>query len=93
MMPRQFGPTTRMPVRRASSTTRSSRAAPSSPTSLKPAEMTTAVGTPASPHSAMIPGIEAGGVTMMARSTCSGIEATFGWHWTPRMLGRLGLTG
>jgi hypothetical protein len=65
MTPRQLGPMTRMPKRRACSATASSSAAPSAPISLKPAEMTTVVGTPASPHSAMMPGIEGAGVTMM----------------------------
>ena len=39
MTPRQFGPTTRIPYRRAASSTWRSSAAPSAPTSLNPAEM------------------------------------------------------
>ncbi len=91
--PRQLGPMMRIPYSSALATRSRSSWAPSSPTSLKPAEMTTAVGTPASPHSSMMPGIDLGGVTMTARSTCSGTEAMLGWLWMPRTLGRLGLTG
>jgi hypothetical protein len=42
MTPRQFEPTMRMAPRRASSRIRRSSAAPASPVSLKPAEMTIA---------------------------------------------------
>ncbi len=91
--PRQLGPMMRMPYSLALATRSRSSLAPSSPTSLKPAEMTTAVGTPASPHSSMMPGIDTAGVTMTARSTFSGMDAMLLWAWMPRTLGRLGLTG
>ena len=76
--PRQLGPMTRMPAACASSSSCRSRAAPSGPISLKPAEMTTAPRTPFSPHSRMMPGMEGGGVTMTARSTCSGMSESEG---------------
>ena len=52
---------TRMLAARASSSSFRSRAAPSAPISLNPAEMTMAPRTPFSPHSLMIPGMEGGG--------------------------------
>ena len=70
--PRQLGPITRMSAACASSSTCRSSAAPSGPISLKPAEITMAPRTPFSPHSRMMPGMEGGGVTTTARSTCSG---------------------
>ena len=54
--PRQLGPMMRIRPRRASSRTCSSSSAPSGPVSLKPAEMMMAPSTPASTHSAMMPG-------------------------------------
>ena len=91
--PRQFGPITRMFALRASSSSRTSRAAPSGPISLNPAEITIAPRTPLSPHSWMMPGIDGGGVTTTARSTSSGIADTEGYAFTPRTLGRFGFTG
>ena len=44
MTPRQFGPTMRMPPRRASANTRASSSAPAGPVSRKPAEMISAAG-------------------------------------------------
>ena len=52
MTPRQFGPMSRMSWARAWSTSARSSAAPSGPTSLKPAEMTMTLPIPAPPHSA-----------------------------------------
>ena len=49
--PRQLGPTMRMPCRRAAASTSSCMRSPSAPSSANPAETTTAVGTPAVPHS------------------------------------------
>ena len=89
--PRQLGPMMRMPYSSALATRSRSSWAPSSPTSLKPAEMTTAVGTPASPHSSMMPGIDLGGVTMTARSTCSGMDAMLGWALDAQDAGALGV--
>ena len=78
MTPRQLGPMTRTPCLRASSTTWRSSSAPSGPTSLNPAEMTTTARTPASPHWAMRAGTVGGGVTMTARSTGSGMAPISG---------------
>ena len=74
--PRQLGPITRMLAACASSSSWCSRAAPSGPISLKPAEMTMAPRTPFSPHSRMMPGMVGGGVTITARSTSSGMSET-----------------
>ena len=78
MMPRQLGPTTRMPNRRAASSTRRSSSAPASPISLKPALMMITPLMPASPHSATRSGTPAAGVTMTARSTGSPMAPTDG---------------
>jgi hypothetical protein len=91
--PRQFGPITRILPRPASSRSCRSSAAPSAPTSLNPAEMTIAAGTPASTHSRMTPGAAGAGVTTTASSTRSGKAATLGYALTPRIEPRFGLTG
>src|SRR5579871_152714 len=91
--PRQLGPMTRTLPARASSRTCRSKAAPSGPISLNPAEITTAPRTPFSPHSRIIPGTEGGGVTTTARSTSSGISEIEGYAFTPNTLERFGLTG
>ena len=70
--PRQLGPMMRMLYLRASSRQAFSRAAPSLPTSLKPAEMMMMPRTPAFPHSVTEPKTRLAGMQMMARSTCSG---------------------
>ncbi len=71
MIPRQFGPMTLMPYRRAASSTCRSSSTPSGPISLKPALMMITPLMPASPHSTTSPGALLAGVTMTARSTGS----------------------
>ena len=93
MIPRQFGPTTRMPCRRAAASTCRSSSTPAAPTSLNPALMMITPRTPASPHSSTRPGAVFGGVTMTARSTGSPIAPMVGYALTPRIAGRVGLTG
>ncbi len=78
MMPRQLGPTTRIPCRRAASSTRRSSSTPSGPTSLKPALMMITPRTPARPHSSTRSGAVLAGVTITARSTGSPIADTDG---------------
>ncbi len=79
MMPRQLGPTIRMPSNRACSARicRSSLR-PASPVSLKPAETTIRPRMPASPHAATCRGTSSAGEQMMARSACLGRCATSG---------------
>ena len=93
MTPRQFGPTMRMPPRRASANTRASSSAPAGPVSRKPAEMISAAGTPASTHCRMISGTVAAGVTTTARSTGPGTSPTAGYDLRPSTVSRRGLTG
>ncbi len=93
MTPRQFGPTTRIPCRRAASRTWRSSSTPSAPTSLNPALMMITPRTPAWPHSSTSAGTDLGGVTMTARSTGSPIAETDGYAFTPRIAGRVGFTG
>ena len=78
MIPRQFGPRTRIPWRRAFSRTWRSSSTPSGPISLNPALMITTARTPAAPHSSMRPGAVRAGVTITARSTASPIAPTVG---------------
>ena len=91
--PRQFGPMIRILAFCASTSSCRSSSAPSGPISLKPAEITMAPCTPFSPHSRISPGIEGGGVMITARSTCSGISEIDAYAFTPKTLGRFGLTG
>ncbi len=93
MTPRQLGPTTRMPYSRAASRTWRSSSTPSGPISLNPALMMITPLMPASPHSTTRPGADLAGVTMTARSTGSPIALIDGYALTPRMAGRVGLTG
>ena len=90
--PRQFGPMMRIRPW-AFSRISASKAAPSGPNSLNPAEMMIAPGTPASTHSPMTPGTTFAGSTMTARSTFSGTDAMFGYALIPSTLDRLGFTG
>src|SRR5687768_12388332 len=91
--PRQFGPMMRIFPRRAFSRTCRSSSTPGGPSSLKPAEMMIAPRTPASTHSAMMPGTVGAGVTTTARSTFSGTSFIDLYALMPRTLGRFGLTG
>jgi hypothetical protein len=77
-MPRQFGPISRTPPRRAASSSARSSFAPSGPTSEKPAVMITAERTPARPHSAITSGTVLAGVATTARSRCAGTLPTEG---------------
>ena len=73
-MPAQLGPTTRMPLCRATSATSCSAAR--SPISEKPAVMITAAVTPALPQSSRTAGTVDGGETITARSTGPGMWET-----------------
>ena len=69
--PMQFGPTSRIPLARHTSSSSASRAAPSAPASANPAVMTTSAETPAAAHSRATPGTAAAGTATIARSTPS----------------------
>src|SRR5262249_5787474 len=90
-MPRQLGPTSRTPQRRAFSRSARSSFAPSAPTSANPAVITTAERTPALPHSSITPGTVLAGVAMTARSTGAGTLATDGSRPPPLTDGYFGL--
>ncbi|OQC28322.1 MAG: hypothetical protein BWX71_00895 [Deltaproteobacteria bacterium ADurb.Bin072] len=77
-MPMVFGPMNTVPPPRAISTNSSSMRAPSSPISLNPDEMTTAVGIPLATHSRMTAGTWGAGMTSTARSTGSGMAVMLG---------------
>ncbi len=78
MIPRQLGPSMRMPDRPAMSASSRSAAIPSPPTSPNPALMTTAPFTPFSPQSVSTSGTTGAGTTITAMSTTWGISATVG---------------
>src|SRR5471030_3193589 len=93
MTPKQLGPTMRIFDSRAMARISCSSRAPSSPISLKPAEMTMAPRTPAAAHSRMTPGTAFAGVITTARSIGCGKAATFDQHFTPSTCSRFSLTG
>ncbi len=74
MTPRQLGPMSRILPLIVEAIWRSS-SLPDSPTSLKPAEITMAEGTPAATASWMIPGTVAAGVVTTIRSGMPGSSA------------------
>ncbi len=73
MIPMQLGPIMRTPARRTVSRSRASRSRPSSPTSAKPAVITTRPRTPLAMDSSTAAWTWRRGTTMTARSTGSGI--------------------
>src|SRR5207302_8833861 len=77
----------------ASARNATARTGPPRTISLNPAEITMAPGTPFSPHSLMIPGMDGGGVITTARSTASGMSEMLGYAFTPSTLERFGFTG
>ena len=76
--PMQFGPTSRIPLARQTSSSSASRAAPSAPASANPAVMTTSAATPAAAHSRATPGTGSAGTATIARSTGPGVVRTDG---------------
>jgi hypothetical protein len=76
MMPRQLGPSTRMPWRRAFSSTARSSDAPRGPVSAKPPEITTTFLQPARPQASTISGTMAALVQITATSRRCGIVST-----------------
>ena len=91
--PRQLGPMMRIFPRWASANISLSRAAPFSPISLNPADMTIAPFTPLSTHWRITPGTVGAGVTITARSTSSGTSSTVGYALMPRTFTRFRFTG
>jgi hypothetical protein len=75
MIPRQFGPIARTDAEESTSRSPRSRAAPSPPTSLNPAEIRTAAFIPFSARRGIPSRIAAGGTTNTPRSTGPGICA------------------
>lgn len=75
-MPRQLGPTTRMPYARAIRTSSSWRARPSGPVSPNPEETTTRPFTPFSAHSPTSSSTPSAGTASTARSTSPSMADT-----------------
>ena len=93
MMPRTFGPTSRMPYFRAISMHCCSNALPAGPTSRKPAVMITAPFKPRWPLCSSTRGTTLLGTRTTARSTGSGQSSTLGYALSPKISGAVGLTG
>ncbi len=93
MIPRQFGPTTRTPQERATRSTSASRAVPSAPSSLNPAERITTPYTCLRPHSSTTAATESAGTAITARSTSSGMSRMLGAARTVATWCALGFTG
>ena len=86
MIPRQFGPTTRIPDSRALRTSCRWRARPSSvAVSANPEETTTSPLTPAAAHSATTGRTASAGTATAARSTGWGMSVMCGYAGTPRI--------
>ena len=91
--PRQLGPSSRMPKRRAIRRAAADSAAPSGPDSAKPAEITITARTPLRPHSRTTSGTSAAGTTTTARSTGPSMASRDGWARTPATWSASRLTG
>jgi len=78
IIPRQFGPISRMLYVRQWERMISHIFRPSSPASANPAEMMISPGTFALPHCSTTPGTAGAGMQITARSTGSGVLAMFG---------------
>ena len=89
--PRQLGPTSRMPLRRARS--RSSACAATSPTSPNPALSTTTPATPFAAHWRTTSITAAAGTATTAKSTAPGMSSTVGYALTLATCSAPGLTG
>ena len=85
-MPKQFGPTSRMPYLRQVA----SRSGPAAPS---PEVTTTSERTPRRPHCSATSGTAGAGTATIARSTSSGRSATERTHGTPATSSACGLTG
>ena len=91
--PMQFGPTSRIPLARQTSSSSPSRASPAGPASAKPAVMTSSADTPASPQLRATSGTLAAGTATIARSTGSGMSLIDGYARRLPMNSAFGLTG
>ena len=85
MMPKQFGPTSRMPYWRQMA----SRSPPAAP---RPEVITMRARTPWRPHCAATSGTADGGTAITARSTCPGSSSTDATQGTPSIVWARGLT-
>ena len=91
--PMVLGPMSRIPSRRAWSTSSALSPAPSAPVSAKPAEMTTRPCTRLRPHCSTTSATWSAGTTTTARSISSGTSRIDGWARTLATTSASGLTG
>ena len=93
IIPWQFGPKTRTPYFFALSRNAFCKAIPSSPISLKPAELMITDLIPLFPQSSMICGTNLLGIITCARSISPGTSKIFVYALIPLISGSLGLIG
>ena len=92
-MPRQLGPTIRMPSPRTLRTSSSWSSFPPGPLSAKPAVSTTRARTPFSAQSSTTESTAGCGTAMTARSTGPGMSFTDGYAGIDETTSALGFTG
>ena len=93
MIPKQFGPTMRMPPRCARNVNSRWSVAPASPTSAKPDEITTNAPTPLREHWSTTSSALSAGTATTATSTTPGTSSRVGYAGTLSMADALGLIG
>ena len=93
VIPKLFGPIMLIPYFSPSSVNSASNLAPSSPTSLKPAVITTMFSTPTSPQSRTVSLTKTDGIVIIAKSTFSGISFILAYACFPKISPPLGFTG
>ena len=93
VIPRLFGPIMLIPYFSPNAVNSASNLAPSSPTSLNPAVITTMFSTPASPQSFTVSLTKTDGMVIIAKSTFSGMSLILAYACLPRISPPLGLTG
>ena len=91
--PRQFGPTSRIPWRRAVSSNCACNTAPAASISANPAVNMIALRTPSAPRSSTACNASPVGTAMMAVSGASGRSATHANAGNPWISARFGFTG
>ena len=93
VIPKLFGPIMFIPYSSPKAVSSASNLAPSSPTSLKPAVITTMFSTPFSPQSLTVGFTNGEGIVIIAKSTFPGMSFIFAYAFLPRISPPFGFTG
>ena len=93
VIPKLFGPIIFMPYFSPRAVNSASNLAPSSPTSLKPAVITTMFSTPTSPHSSTAVFTNTEGIVIIAKSTFPGTSLIFAYACFPKISPPFGFIG